>query len=310
MNGRFAPSPTGALHLGNLRTALAAWLCARSSGGRFMVRMEDLDTLVSRREFADGQLRDLEAIGLNWDGEVVFQSERLDLYRHAVQQLVSAELTYPCFCTRREIREAASAPNGAAQPDGAYPGTCRHLDGHARRQLETSGRRPALRLRADSGSSLGFTDARCGLVQAAIDDVVLVRNDGVFAYNLAVVVDDAAQGVEQVVRGDDLLLSTPRQIYLARLLGLSVPTYAHLPLVLGPDGERLAKRHGAVSLSELVVSGWTPRAVRDLLLARLGCRHASNDLCDVALTFAVGDIPNTPWRISDAEVDAFGVAPR
>ena len=195
---------------------------ARSTGGHFMVRMEDLDMVVSRRDIADGQLRDLAANGLDWDGPVVFQSERLDLYRDALPRLTSAGLTYPCFCTRREIREAASAPNGAAQPDGAYPGTCRHLDRRARRQREADGRPPAIRLRAEVGASIGFNDARCGWVEAVIDDVVLVRNDGVFAYNLAVVVDDAAQSVGQVVRGDDLLLSTPRQIYLAGVLGLPI----------------------------------------------------------------------------------------
>lgn len=310
MNGRFAPSPTGTLHLGNLRTALAAWLCARSTGGRFMVRMEDLDPVVARRHLADGQLHDLEAIGLDWDGPVVFQSERHDLYRDAVARLMAASLTYPCFCTRREIREAASAPNGPAQPEGAYPGKCRHLDGVARRQREASGRPPAIRLRADVGASVSFNDAVCGPVKATIDDMVLVRNDGIFAYNLAVVVDDAAQGVEQVVRGDDLLLSTPRQMYLARVLGVSVPTFAHVPLVLGPDGERLAKRHGAVSLGELLARGWSPSAVRALLLGHLGCNHPARDLASVAATFDVGNIVRSPWRMTEAEIDAFDVSAR
>jgi glutamyl-tRNA synthetase len=231
--GRFAPSPTGDLHLGNLRTALLAWLFARSAGSRFLMRMEDLDVGRVRPEYEERQLRDLRAIGLDWDGPVTRQSERIPLYEDALAELEREGLVYPCYCTRREIREAASAPQGTPA-EGAYPGTCRDLTAAERAEREGAGRRPALRLRAGG----------------AVDDFVLRRNDGAFAYNLAVIVDDSEQGVEQVVRGADLADSTPRQVHLARLLGLREPSYVHVPLMLGPDGSRLAKRHGAVTLAD------------------------------------------------------------
>jgi glutamyl-tRNA synthetase len=228
MTGRFAPSPTGDLHLGNLRTALLAWLFARKRGSRFRMRVEDLDVGRVRPGIEERQLADLRAVGVDWDGPVVRQSERLDLYAAALERLD----TYPCFCTRAEIREAASAPHG---PVGAYPGTCRELSAGERAEREAAGRPPALRARADG----------------SVDDFVVRRGDGAYAYNLAVVVDDAAMGVDQVVRGDDLLDSTPRQVWLAGALRLPTPDYVHVPLVLGPDGARLAKRHGAVTLREL-----------------------------------------------------------
>jgi glutamyl-tRNA synthetase len=242
VTGRFAPSPTGDLHLGNLRTALLAWLFARKAGGRFLIRMEDLDTGRVRERFYDRQLADLAAIGIDWDGPVVRQAERTALYEDALARLD----TYPCWCTRAEIREAASAPHGDL-PEGAYPGTCRD------RTSAPPDRPAALRLRVDE--------------EAGVDDFVLRRGDGAFAYNLAVVVDDAEQGVDQVVRGRDLADSTPRQLLLMRLLGLPEPRYHHVPLVLGPDGARLAKRHGAVTLAERAES---PAEVRSLLARTLG----------------------------------------
>src|SRR4051812_8137860 len=223
MTGRFAPSPTGDLHLGNLRTALLAWLFARSSGRRFLMRMEDLDRGRVREGVEERQLADLRALGIDWDGPVARQSERVELYEAAIERLD----TYPCFCTRAEIREAASAPHGVV---GAYPGTCRSLSAAERAALEASGRPPALRVRADG----------------TVDDFVVRRRDGAFAYNLAVVVDDAEMGVDQGVRGPDVSDSTPRQVWLAGALGLPAPGYVHVPLVLGPDGARLAKRHGDV----------------------------------------------------------------
>jgi glutamyl-tRNA synthetase len=248
-DGRFAPSPTGVLHIGNLRTALLAWLFARAAGARFTVRMEDLDTGRVRAGMAERQLADLAAIGIDWDGDVVFQSERLDRYAAATERLRRAGLVYECFCTRAEIREAASAPHGPL-PEGAYPGTCLALSGAEREARRASGRRPALRVRA-AAERIEFTDRLHGPRSGVVDDFVIARADGAPAYNLAVVVDDAAQGIGEVVRGDDLLDSTPRQIWLARALDLDVPAHAHVPLVLGPDGARLAKRHGAVTLDDV-----------------------------------------------------------
>jgi glutamyl-tRNA synthetase len=252
LNGRFAPSPTGTLHLGNLRTALLAWLFARSASSGFLVRMEDLDTGRVRPGSAEEQLADLAAIGLDWDGDVVYQSVRLPLYEAATAQLRHAGRVYECFCTRAEIRAAASAPHGPL-PEGAYPGTCLRLTEAERASKRASGRPPALRVRADA-ARVAFEDRLLGPQEGVVDDFVIQRNDGMPAYNLAVVVDDAAQGIEEVVRGADLVDSTPRQLFLADLLGLPAPRYAHVPLVLGPDGDRLAKRHGDVTLREVPIA--------------------------------------------------------
>jgi glutamyl-tRNA synthetase len=243
VKGRFAPSPTGVLHLGNLRTALLAWLFARSARSAFVVRVEDLDAGRVRPGLAEAQLGDLAAIGLDWDGPVLVQSERTAYYESALAQLP----VYECFCTRAEIRESASAAHG---PVGVYPGTCLRLSDAERAERRAAGRVPALRVRAGA-AVVHFEDRVLGAQEGVVDDFVVRRNDGAFAYNLAVVVDDAAQGVEEVVRGADLVDSTPRQIWLARALGAAVPAYAHVPLVLGKDGRRLAKRHGDVTLREV-----------------------------------------------------------
>jgi glutamyl-tRNA synthetase len=247
--GRYAPSPTGTLHLGNLRTALLAWLYARAQGAPFLLRVEDLDTGRVRPHFEAEQLADLAAIGLDWDGPVLRQSARLPRYAEALAALEADGAVYPCWCTRAEIREASSAPHGPL-PEGHYPGTCRRLTAAQRAAREAEGRPPALRV--DAGAArIAFTDRLHGPQEGVVDDFVVQRNDGAPAYNLAVVVDDSAQGIGEIVRGDDLLDSTPRQLFLARLLGLPEPRYAHVPLVLGPDGARLAKRHGDVTLREV-----------------------------------------------------------
>lgn len=262
--GRYAPSPSGDLHLGNLRTAILAWAMARRGGKPFYVRVEDLDRV--RPGAAERQLADLQAMGLDWDispgsaaestegkeAGVLYQSTRLAAYERAVQRLREAGLVYECYCTRREIQEASSAPHGAP---GAYPGTCRGLS-EAQREERSAQRPPALRLRAER-TSYTVHDDFYGLYTGLVDDFVLVRNDGTYAYNLTSVVDDAFVRVEQIVRGDDLLPSAPRQAYLAGLLGLPQPRYAHVPLALNEEGKRLAKRDGAVTLPQLQEAGVT-----------------------------------------------------
>ncbi|MEE9097554.1 tRNA glutamyl-Q(34) synthetase GluQRS [Pseudarthrobacter phenanthrenivorans] len=284
--GRFAPSPSGELHVGNLRTAILAWLFARSTGRRFLLRVEDLDR--ARAGAEEVQLRDLAAIGVTWDGDVVRQTDRGNLYANAIARLEEAGLTYECFCTRREIQEAPSAPHS---PQGAYPGTCRNLD-PAELEYKRSTRPAAIRLRADV-TEYTVQDVLCGEYTGAVDDFVLRRNDGVTAYNLAVVVDDAAQGIDQVVRGDDLLPSTPRQAYLATLLSIPVPEYAHVPLVVNHDGARLAKRDGAVTLADLAQAGVPVDKVRDRLLASVGLPGGT--LEQALSAFSPAALPREPW---------------
>lgn len=284
--GRFAPSPSGELHVGNLRTAILAWLFARSSGRRFLLRVEDLDRARAGAETV--QLRDLAAIGVDWDGDVVRQTARAALYDAAIKRLQAAGLTYECFCTRREIQEAPSAPHA---PQGAYPGTCRNLD-PAELEFKRSSRPAAIRLRAGL-AEYTVRDVLHGTYTGVVDDFVLRRNDGVTAYNLAVVVDDAEQGIDQVVRGDDLLPSTPRQAYLASLLDIPVPEYAHVPLVVNSDGVRLAKRDGAVTLADLGELGVAAEDVRNGLLASLGLPPGT--LNQALSTFDPARLPLEPW---------------
>ncbi|HEU4350773.1 MAG TPA: tRNA glutamyl-Q(34) synthetase GluQRS [Burkholderiales bacterium] len=234
--GRFAPSPTGALHFGSLVAALASWLDARAARGRWLVRIEDLDAPRTEAGAADDILRTLARFGLEWDGTVTYQSRRLPLYRHALEKL--APYTYSCACTRREI--ADSSLGVAADGAQIYPGTCR--DGVA------AGKSPrALRVRA--AGHVTFTDRLQGrqsqVLERDVGDFVLYRADGQFAYQLAVVVDDAEQGVTDVVRGADLLDSTPRQIYLQRLLRYPQPRYLHIPAAVNAAGEKLSKQTGA-----------------------------------------------------------------
>lgn len=247
--GRFAPSPSADLHIGNLRTAVLAWLFARSTGRRFLMRVEDLDDRTFT-DIAERQLADLAAIGITWDGPATRQTEHAQRYDAVVDTLRERGLLFECFCTRRDIAQAPRAPHA---PEGAYPGTCRDLtDAERDSRREETGRPPALRLRTDV-TEFTVHDVLHGDYTGLVDDFVVRRGDGVVAYNLAVVVDDAASGIDQVVRGDDLLSSSPRQAYLAGLLGYPEPLYAHVPLVLNADGARLAKRDGAVTLAEIGV---------------------------------------------------------
>ncbi len=278
--GRFAPSPTGPLHLGNARTALLAWLDARARGGRYLVRIEDLDRPRVRAGAEASILDELRWLGLDWDEGPdagggcgpYRQSERMDRYRAAMERLRKAGLAYPCFCSRAEVAAAARAPHGPGDDGPRYPGTCRDLS--AAEQAERArDRAPAWRFRVPGGA-VGFHDGLRGPrsvdVSAEVGDFVVARADGIPSYQLAVVVDDAAMGVTDVVRGDDLLPSTARQILLYRALGREPPRFAHVPLVVGPDGERLAKRHGVLTLGDLRRGGADPRAVCGLLAALSG----------------------------------------
>lgn len=242
--GRFAPSPTGPLHLGSLVAAVGSYLFARRAGGRWLLRIEDLDGPRVVPGMADDFLRTLEALGLRWDGSVVYQSRRLEAYDEALERLREAGQAYPCACTRAEVARLASAPH-LGEEGGRYPGTCRA-------GLPPGRRARAVRVRVGD-VRVSFCDTVQGpfaeRMAETCGDFVVKRADGPAAYQLAVVVDDAASGVTEVVRGADLLGSTPRQIHLQRLLTLPTPQYAHLPLVTGPGGAKLSKRDHVVSLA-------------------------------------------------------------
>ena len=259
VTGRFAPSPSGRIHLGNILCCLLAWLSVRQQGGRMVLRIEDLDTARCPQRYAQQMMEDLHWLGLDWDegpetggpNGPYFQSQRAERYQAALERLEAQGLVYPCFCTRAELH-AASAPH---REDGQviYPGTCRDLTVAqiAQRSLH---RAPALRLRVPE-EEIGFTDGHLGTVRENLahscGDFLLRRSDGMFAYQLAVVVDDAAMGITEVVRGADLLDSTPRQLYLYRLLDLTPPSFCHVPLLLAPDGRRLSKRDADAGLEVL-----------------------------------------------------------
>jgi glutamyl-tRNA synthetase len=270
--GRFAPSPTGRIHLGNARSALLGWLQARAAGGRFLLRIEDLDRARCRPQFLEELYRDLAWLGLDWDEPPLIQSQRDDVYREALEKLERAGRIYPCFCTRAEIARAASAPHGLGEEGPRYPGTCAGLDSEAVAERART-RVPALRFRTAPGEWCfedGLHGRSCQDVATGVGDFVVRRNDGVASYQLAVVVDDAASGITDVLRGDDLLSSTPRQLQIHEALGLEPPRFWHVPLVLGEDGKRLAKREGAFAIAELRERGPPVERVLGLLAAWSG----------------------------------------
>ena len=290
VRGRFAPTPSGRMHLGNVFSALMAWLSARSAGGELVLRVEDLDPRAQRRENAELLMSDLEWLGLDWDEGPYFQSERTGIYGDAVRALDERGLTYPCFCTRAELH-AASAPHAS---DGTYlyAGTCRGLDA-AEVARRSAARPPATRLMVPSaGDPAGIVrwrDLAFGpqseVLAHECGDFLVRRSDGVFAYQLAVVVDDALMGVSQVVRGRDLLGSSARQAYLAGLLGFPAPAYGHVPLLVAPDGRRLSKRDRDLDLGALRERGTRPEAIVGALAAAAGlvepgCRAGAKDLID------------------------------
>ena len=268
------------------------------------MRVEDLDRV--KKGAAERQLADLAALGIDWDGEVLYQSTRLDAYADALTRLREAGLVYECYCTRKEIQEASSAPHGAP---GAYPGTCRNLT-EAERAERRRLRPASLRLKAQV-SEWTVTDRFAGEYTDAVDDFVLVRADGVYAYNLVCVVDDDYQGVTEVVRGDDLLPSAPRQAYLAHLLGLQVPTYAHVPLALNVEGKRLAKRDGAVTLAELTAAGASTDHIMRMIAASIPLPpltgasageagpHLPETAAEMLSVFSPDRIKQAPWTVVD-----------
>lgn len=294
--GRFAPSPTGILHLGNLRTALASWLSARKTGGRWIIRMEDVDGPRCHRELGEAQLRDLAALGLESDAPVLWQSDRSHVYREALAALHRADRLYPCLCTRKDLQLLASAPHG---DDGLrpYPGRCRD------RAWEGFDR--ALRLRLPEGA-VAWTDLQAGVQRddpaALTGDPLLFRRDGCFAYHLAVVVDDGAQGVTEVVRGADLRSVTATQIRLQEALGLPRPRYAHLGLVVAPDGSRLGKRAGALGLEALSAKGVPVTEVLGWLGWSLGCQGQPEPCLaqDLVGAFDWGRAPRDEVRVPEA----------
>lgn len=301
--GRYAPSPSGELHIGNLRTAILAWLFARSTHRSFLLRVEDLDR--ARAGSEEQQIADLARIGLTWDEEPLRQTDRGDVYRDAINTLTARGLLYECFCTRRDIAEASSAPHAAP---GAYPGTCRDLS-ESERVIKRRERPAALRLHS-SVTELSVTDQIHGTYVGIVDDFVVLRNDGVPAYNFATVLDDLLQGIDQIVRGDDLLSSAPRQSYLRSLLApdydAAAPalTYAHVPLVLNSREQRLAKRDGAVTLADLELLGFSTSEVVARLLQSVNLpgepgREPSAQLQAALRVFDPDVLPREPWVFTE-----------
>jgi glutamyl-tRNA synthetase len=302
--GRLAPSPTGGLHLGIARTSLVAWLRARSLGGTLVMRVEDLDGPRVRAGSSDQLLQELSWLGIEWDeGEgrggahpPYLQSQRSGLYAAAIERLSAQGLVYACTCSRKEILEVASAPHGDLGP--LYPGTCR--EGASRRD-----RPGALRLRT-SGEAPPFVDGLHGAYTGgALDDFVLQRGDGVYAYQLAVVVDDIAMQVTEVVRGDDLLSSTPRQLALYAALGAEPPRFMHVPLMLGPDGRRLSKRHGAPAMSAYRAEGLPPERIIGCLAHSLGLAPARTEVSAAELVsrFDPNALPRQAVRLDPSSLE-------
>lgn len=310
IRGRFAPTPSGQLHLGNARTALLAWLQVRKAGGEFILRMEDIDKPRSRPHLAAQILDDLGWLGLDWDegpdeggphGPYT-QSEREELYQDALERLMAAGHLYPCYCSRAEIMAIASAPHGLSEEGPVYPGTCRRMTPAERAGRAGRGKEPSLRF-ALPDEPVAFTDLLAGpqmVPPGAGGDFVIRRADGIIGYQLAVVVDDALMQVTDVLRGWDLLDSTPRQILLYRALGYAVPRFAHVPLLFGPDGTRLSKRHGAVTLATIRTAGTDPEAVVGHLAHLSGLLDRPEPVrpADLIATFALDRIPREPVALS------------
>ncbi len=311
--GRFAPSPTGYIHLGNVWAALLAWLPIRQKSGTMILRIEDLDPDRSRPEYVERLVRDMKWLGLDWDEDPwtggafgpYSQSDRREIYEAALDALKDRGKVYPCFCTRKELREA-SAPH---EEDGVfiYNGKCRRLSGDVRRERLEAGDRHAWRLEVPD-QDYGFHDLNYGAYMQNVardcGDFLLTRTDGVHAYQLAVVVDDGLMGVDMVVRGSDLMDSTPRQIYLHELLGFDIPSFGHVPLLKGENAARLSKRHKSLDLGTLRNAGWAAEEILGLLAVKAGLIERfepvkARELIDV---FSWSKLPKTDISILDSEL--------
>src|SRR5262245_29619952 len=305
--GRLAPSPTGAQHVGNARTYLIAWLAARSRGGHVVLRIEDIDSPRVKAGAAEQALDDLRWLGLDWDGDPVVQTERLPIYQSALQRLQAQELIYPCTCTRGDIEAAASAPH-LDHEGPAYPGTCSYRTVADAAGL--GGRPLAWRFRVTD--SPAFVDGYRGPVSIDLKhtggDFVVWKSSQTPAYQLAVVVDDAAQGITEVIRGDDLVPSTPRQLLLYRALALPPPRFTQVPLVVGPDGRRLAKRHGDTRLVTLRAAGVAPEALVGLLAWSCGWQPEIRPIAarDLIPLFRIDSIPPQPFVLTPEHLWAIG----
>lgn len=304
--GRLAPSPTGVLHLGNARSFLLAWLSIRRQGGKMLLRIEDLDGPRVKQGAIDSAIEDLQWLGLDWDGEIRIQSRFRERHEAAISSLVDRGLAYPCVCTRREIEEAASAPHESELPstETVYPGTCRNRWASVEEARNSSGREPAIRLRLDS-ESVPFMDGFRGQEPGVLaGDFVLQKRDGTPAYQLAVVVDDVADGVTEVLRADDLIPSTPRQLLLYRLFQWESPIMIHVPLLVGADGLRLAKRHGDTSLAHYRRQGVTAEEVVGALASLSGLSEEGQKLRpeDLIDAFDLGKVPAAPVIWNDSRL--------
>ncbi|MFL5319751.1 MAG: tRNA glutamyl-Q(34) synthetase GluQRS [Myxococcaceae bacterium] len=313
--GRFAPSPTGELHLGNARTAILAWLWARSAGGGFTMRVEDLDRPRVRPGLAQRQLEELAWLGITWDEGPdprtgrdagagargpYWQSQRDALYEAAVRRL--GDHVYECFCSRAEIARAASAPHGPLDEGPVYPGTCRRMV-----PVERTDRKPALRF-IPSGGVTAFEDLIHGRyeqdVEQLVGDFVVRKNDGIASYQLAVVVDDSDSGITHVLRGDDLLASTPRQLQLYEALGRVAPRFAHVPLLLGEDGKRMAKREGASAIAELRERGVPAERVIGVMAKWSGLGDGQPvSARELARGFSLQNVRREPTVVSERELE-------
>ena len=311
---RFAPSPTGELHLGNARTALFNWLLARGRGGRFLLRIEDTDATRSRTEYATQILDDLRWLGLDWDGDIVVQSARGPVYAEALARLEAAGRAYPCYCTPLEIEVSRRSQLAAGRPP-RYAGTCRELDPQQRAARLAEGRQPTLRFRVPDRGRVAFTDLVHGeqvFECADIGDFVLRRADGSAAFFFSNVLDDADSGVTVVLRGEDHLSNTPRQLLIAEALGLRAPAYGHLSLITGADGSPLSKRLGAKTLRELRETGYLPLALVNHLyrlghsgLGREGAIDGLQDLDALARAFDTTRLVRSPARFDPSQLESW-----